>query len=239
MTIRLGMLTPSCNSVLEPMTSAIVANLDGVTAHFSRFRVEEISLREPSIRQFEQTPMLQAASLLADAKVDVIAWNGTAGSWLGYDNEVALCASITRETGIPATTTLLTIDQLFRVNQVARFGLVSPYTEDVQKQIIANFAARGFECVAEQRLNLTDGFVYAHTTAAQLSAMLRSVAEAKPDAGVILCTNLKGAPLVEMIEAETGMAVYDSICTTLWGCLRLVGYDTSRVTGWGQIFRSR
>lgn len=238
MTIRLGMLTPSCNSVLEPMTSAIVATLDGVTAHFSRFRVEEISLREPSLRQFDQAPMLEAANLLADAKVDVIAWNGTAGSWLGYDNEVALCESITRETGIPATTTLLTIDQLFRVNQVARFGLVSPYTEDVEKQIIANFAARGFDCVAGQRLNLTDGFAYALTTEAQLAAMLRTVAEAKPDAGVILCTNLKGAPLVAEIEAETGMAVYDSICTTLWGCLRLVGYDTSRVKGWGKIFQS-
>jgi maleate isomerase len=41
---RLGMITPSSNSVLEPVTSAMLANVAGITAHFSRFRVTEIAL---------------------------------------------------------------------------------------------------------------------------------------------------------------------------------------------------
>lgn len=40
--IKLGMLTPSSNTALEPITSAMVSGLPNVSAHFSRFTVTEI-----------------------------------------------------------------------------------------------------------------------------------------------------------------------------------------------------
>ncbi|MFM7530446.1 MAG: Asp/Glu/hydantoin racemase, partial [Nodosilinea sp.] len=73
--VRLGMLTPSSNTVLEPITQAMLVDLSGVSAHFSRFRVTEISLALPALDQFDNRALLEAAQLLADAKVDVIAWN--------------------------------------------------------------------------------------------------------------------------------------------------------------------
>ena len=36
---RIGMLTPSSNTVLEPTTQAIIDPLPDVTAHFSRLKV--------------------------------------------------------------------------------------------------------------------------------------------------------------------------------------------------------
>jgi hypothetical protein len=33
----------------------------------------------------DETEILRAAELLADAKVDTIAWNGTSASWLGRE----------------------------------------------------------------------------------------------------------------------------------------------------------
>ena len=35
---RVGMITPSLNTVLEPVTYALLADLPDVTAHFSRVR---------------------------------------------------------------------------------------------------------------------------------------------------------------------------------------------------------
>ena len=69
---RLGMITPSSNSVLEPVTSAMMAEVAGITAHFSRFRVTEIGLDAAASNQFDASVMLPAADLLADAKVDAI-----------------------------------------------------------------------------------------------------------------------------------------------------------------------
>ena len=105
--VLLGMLTPSSNTALEPLTSAMVAGLPEVSAHFARFRVTEISLRSQALGQFDIEPILEAARLLADARVDVIAWNGTSSGWLGFDTDEALCARITAETGIPACTSVL------------------------------------------------------------------------------------------------------------------------------------
>ena len=69
MAIRLGMLTPSSNSILEPMTARLLAGMPGVSAHVSRFRVTEIGLSQAALGQFETGRMLAAAELLADARV--------------------------------------------------------------------------------------------------------------------------------------------------------------------------
>ena len=55
------------------MTGAMIAGLADVSAHFGRFRVIEISLGKQAHQQFDDGPILEAARLLADARVDVIA----------------------------------------------------------------------------------------------------------------------------------------------------------------------
>ena len=63
--VRLGMLTPSSNTVLEPVTMAMLAGLPDVSAHFSRFKVTEIALSEQALGQFDDSEILRAAELLA------------------------------------------------------------------------------------------------------------------------------------------------------------------------------
>lgn len=78
--IRFGVLTPSSNTALEPLTCAMLADIEPVSAHFSRFRVTQISLEPEALGQFDDRPILAAAKLLADAKVDVIGWSGTSAA---------------------------------------------------------------------------------------------------------------------------------------------------------------
>jgi maleate isomerase len=49
----LGVLTPSSNTALEPLTSALVAGIPNVSAHFARFKVTEISLADHALAQFD------------------------------------------------------------------------------------------------------------------------------------------------------------------------------------------
>ena len=72
---RLGMLTPSSNTALEPVTYAMLSGVEGVSVHSSRFKVTEIALSDSAQAQFDHSEILRAAELLAHAKVDVIAWN--------------------------------------------------------------------------------------------------------------------------------------------------------------------
>src|SRR5882757_7451190 len=56
--VLLGMLTPSSNTILEPVTSAMLSDLPEVTAHFGRSRVTEISLSQSALSQFDNAPLL-------------------------------------------------------------------------------------------------------------------------------------------------------------------------------------
>jgi maleate isomerase len=233
----LGMLTPSSNTTLEPVSSAMVAGLPDVSVHFGRFRVTEISLSEAALGQFEYGPMLDAASLLADARVQAICWNGTSASWLGLDRDRDLCAAITDRTGIPATSSVLALAEIFRLTGVERFGLVTPYLDEIQAKILPNLRAEGFECVAERHLDDKGNFSFSEVSAETLTSMVRQVARAEPQAIAILCTNLRGGPLVERLEEEIGIPIHDSVATAIWGSLRLAGADPRRVEGWGRLFQ--
>ncbi len=233
--VRLGMLTPSSNTVLEPVTSAMLAGLPEVTAHFGRFRVTEISLSDQALGQFDTAAVLAAARLLADARVDVIAWNGTSSGWLGFGADEALCAAITAETGIQATTSVLALNEAMRASGVRGFGLVTPYLHEVQERILANYAAAGLPCVAERHLNDPGNFSFAEVTEERIAAMVREVAAAGPDCISTFCTNLRAAPLVAGLEAELGVPIYDTIAVVVWKSLCLAGVDARRVAGWGRV----
>lgn len=233
---RLGMLTPSSNTVVEPMTSAMLAGVPEVSAHFSRFRVTEIAISDASDRQFDQEEIVRAAELLADAEADVIAWNGTSASWLGFEQDEELCARITAATGIASSTSVLAFREIFERTNASRVGLVTPYVEAVQARIIANLRNGGIACPAERHSGLQDNFSFAEVPERDIAEMARAVASAGVDAVAIVCTNMRGARLVEGLEAELGVPVYDSVATTLWKTLILAGVAPDRIRGWGGLF---
>ena len=234
--IRLGMLTPSSNTVLEPVSAAIVAGLPEVSVHFGRFKVTEIALSEQALKQFDDTEILRAAELLAHAKVDVIAWNGTSASWLGLDRDERLCERIVAASGIAACTSVLAFREIFQRTGAKRIGLVTPYTDDVQKKIIETWNAAGLSCHSERHSGLRDNFSFAEVGEAAISEMIRAVAKDGCDAVAIVCTNMRGASLVPALEAELGIPIYDSISVTVWKSLLLASADPARVTGWGRLF---
>lgn len=237
----LGMLTPSSNTTLEPVTNAMLTGLPEASAHFSRFKVTEIALSGQALAQFDLPAILTAADLLSHARCEVIGWSGTAAGWLGFDADRQLCAAIEQQTGARACTSVLALNEILQRTGVQRFGLVTPYRADVQSAIVANYAQLGLACVAERHLGLQDNFSFSEVSADQLRSMVREVMsgppEQRPEAVVILCTNLRGAPRVEELEQAFGVPVYDSIATVVWKALRLAGVDTRRVTGWGRLFR--
>lgn len=236
---RFGMLTPSSNTVLEPITSRMLESVPEATAHFGRFKVTEIALDEASRGQFDDRAILAAAELLAHAKVDIIAWNGTSASWLGLERDRELCRRIEAATGIRACTSVLAFDEVFRRTETRAVGLVTPYLDDVQAKIADNFAASGYACKAERHLGIQDNYSFALVTESQIEDMCRATAAARPDALAIVCTNMRGAALAPKLEEELKLPVYDSVAVTVWKCLTMVGISPARLASWGKLFQDR
>lgn len=232
----LGMLTPSSNTVLEPFTSAMLAGLPDVTAHFGRFRVREISMRDEALGQFDNAPIMDAAGLLADAKVGSIIWNGTSSGWMGFEADEALCREITAATGIPAGTSVLALNEIFTTTGVERFGLVTPYLDEIQERIVANYQSSGFSCVTERHLGDRGNFSFSEYSEELIASMVRDVAAAKPEAITVFCTNFRGTALANRMEAELGIPIYDTVATGVWKGMKLANADPSRIKGWGRLF---
>lgn len=235
-TLRLGVLTPSSNTALEPLTSALAACIPGCSAHFSRFKVTEIALSAQALGQFDDGKILAAAELLADAKVDVIGWSGTSSGWLGFDADRRLVERIRERTGIAATTAVLALNELLALRNVKRLALVTPYTGDVQQKIVDNYRRIGIEVVAERHLGIRVNHDFAGVAPERLLALMREVATAEPEAITTFCTNLQAAPLAEAVEADLGIPLLDTVSTTVWGQLRAAGVDPAQVRGWGGMF---
>lgn len=233
----LGVLTPSSNTTLEPVTADILHGVDNTSAHFGRLKVTEISLTEQALSQFDNEPFLEASRLLADARVQSITWSGTSSGWRGFQDDEILCDAITRETGIPATTSVLALNELFDLTGVKRFGLVTPYLHDVQQKIVENYGRSGYECVAERHLNDKGNFSYSEVSEQTLADMVREVARTQDcQAITIFCTNLRGARVAAELEKEIGIPIYDTISTGIWKGMLLAGADPSKIKNWGSIF---
>ena len=236
---RLGMLTPSSNTVLEPTTAAMLGEWPEVTAHFGRFKVTEIALSDRALKQFDDSEILRAAELLAHAKVDVIAWNGTSASWLGFDRDERLIERITAATGIKACTCVLGYRKIFNLTNLSRVGLVSPYTADVQSRIEANWGAAGFRVTAARHTGLADNFSFATVGESEIESMIRAVVSDGCDGVAILCTNMRGARIAARLENQLGVPIYDSVAVTLWACLDRLGIDAAPLANWGRMFTLR
>ena len=238
-TLRLGVLTPSSNTALEPLISALAAEVPGCSAHFSRFKVTEIGLNASALAQFDERNILAAAELLADAKVDVIGWSGTSSGWLGFDADRRLVERIREHTGIAATTAVLSLNELLALRGVERLALVTPYSADVQQRIVDNYRALGVEVVAERHLDITVNHDFALVAPDRLQALVREVAAARPQAIATYCTNLRAAQLADAVESELDIPLLDTVSTTFWGQLRAAGADPAQLRGWGRLFQWR
>ncbi len=196
--IRLGMLTPSSNTRLEPATAELLHDTPDITAHFARFRVTEITLSAAGLGQFDEAPILSAAGLLADAKVDAIAWNGTSAAWLGFARDEALCARITQVHRHPGGDRRARISRGLHPRRASGGSASSrPIPATCRRGSRRIGGAAGFDCSAERHCGLSDNFSFAEVPDSEVAAMARAVAAEGAQAVAIVCTNMAGAAMVE------------------------------------------
>ncbi|KAF2258671.1 hypothetical protein CC78DRAFT_504276 [Lojkania enalia] len=236
--IRIGILVPSSNTALEPLTTAILSSLPStfhVTTHFSRFPVTSIALSNTALSQFTPQKILDAAQLLAHAKVDVIGWSGTSSGWLGFSSDEELCRLIEKETGIRATTSVLALNKALNKLGVKKIGLVTPYLDNVQEAIVRNYARIGIDARAERHLCLSDNVKFADLGSEIFDPMVEGVVKEGVQAVSTFCTNISVAQHVERWEQAFGIPVLDTVVTVVWDALRMCGVDTKQIKGWGGI----
>lgn len=233
---RIGMIVPSSNTVVEPICNRIFAGIeDIVTVHYSRLPVVRVSMDRDSDRQFEIDAMLLAAKQLAQAKVDAIVWNGTAGSWLGVDRDRKMCQEIEKETGIPMGTASLGMVHSYKDFGISRLHLITPYIKEMNDAIIREYQKLELKPIDVTGLGITENTEIGSVTQEQLEQLCCSTHAAAGEGIAVVCTNLAAAWRAEEIERQTGAIVFDSVTAAVREGLQLSGLDNLSFRGWGKL----
>jgi maleate isomerase len=230
--VRLGMITPSSNSSLEPVTMAMLRDEPDVSMHCSRFPIRKITLDT----QIQIEAMIDAAVMLSDASVDVIAYNGTSGSWLGLDWDRDLCNRIFAVTNIPVTTaTLATVDAL-RSLEIRSLGLIFPGLAEIGAKIVKVYESEGFQCINTVFMGITNNLEIDAFSSEHLESLISSAAVDGIDGIAVLGTNFRGATVVQALEGRLGVPIIDSTAATLWKMLQLANAKRP-INGWGRLLK--
>ncbi|HSI41376.1 MAG TPA: aspartate/glutamate racemase family protein [Xanthobacteraceae bacterium] len=233
----IGMITPSANLVVERVTWAILADFPEVSGHFSRTPV--FGAKDLFPDDYDWDGMLSAARLLAQARPDVIVWNGSKGATLGFATDREFCRRVTEETGVPATTSSLALEAALGRLGGRRVAVVTPYTTDYQNKLIEGLEREGLDVVAQAHAGIGDNLDFAAVSDAAIAGMIDDVAAAKPDAILTWCTNFPAAYGVDALEREHDIPILDSVTLAVWHGLHMVDRADGRGRRWGRLFDER
>ena len=217
---RIGVMVPSTNTTCEADFTLVVPR--GVTVHGQRLWMTNDATGDAAYQRMNGE-IATGARYLATARVDVIAYGCTTGSFYkgpGWDRE--MLALIEREAGVPAVATTPSVVAALRAFGARRLSVATPYPDWNNQRLRAYLEAQGFEV-----LNV-DGEPEAAASGNQ------GINDQSPES-VIAFASRVCRPEADALERRTGKPVVTSNQATIWMALGAIGI-TQAVRGFGRLF---
>ncbi len=234
---RIGIILPSVNTVAEPEIYDILPS--GVTAHTARMDLPvDISSEESFVRMCDVgcSNGEQAARELATARVDILAFTFTAGSFFrgaGWDEELA--RRMEKAGGAPCVVTSSASVEALKQLGLKRIAVGSPYA--VANRLLRNYLEqRGMVVTRIEGLVLPTAVHVGRQPLMKFEELVRAVNTPDAEGIFISCTNFATLAKVEALEKEVGKPVVTANQATFWSALRRLGIK-DQWSGSGKLFR--
>lgn len=227
--LRIGMLIPSGNVVIEPQVKAMLP--PGVALYVTRLPLTGSS--EQELRAMGEG-VGDAARLLADARVGQIAFNCTAVSTFSKEMEGSIKRRIAQATGLDPLATSEALVAALRALGARRIVLLTPYIPAVHEREAAFLRAEGFEVLGGHALGIDTNAEMAALAPETWSELARRHRDPRAEAYLVSCTAIRSAEVIEELERELGRPVITSNQALAWHCLRTAGI-ADRIDGFGSL----
>lgn len=168
------------------------------------------------------------ALILPGIPLDVVAFGCTSATMtLG---EEAIFAEIRKaRPGIACTTPVTAALAAFETLGVTRIGLLTPYSPEINANLVRYFAGRGIAVAANATFNRQDDLEAARISVASIEKGAEALARALGvEAIFVSCTSLRLAEAAARIERRIGLPVTSSNHAMAWHSLRLAGIEDAR-----------
>ena len=232
---RIGVMVPSTNTTLEADFQLIAPPT--VTIHGQRLWLTNEANGDAAYERMNGE-IESGARYLATARVDVVAYGCTTGSFYrgsGWDQE--MLAILRAAGGVPAVATSPAVVEALRTFGVRRLSVVTPYPEWNNRRLRPYFEGVGFEVLT------VDGEPIAAASGNQgindqepESVVEFATRMCRPQADALLCscTAWRALEAVDPIEQKLGKPVVTSNQATIWAAFRAIGVDP-RIRGYGRL----
>lgn len=213
--LRVGLLVPSSNSVMEPDFYADLP--DGVTLHTARMFLRDVTVAAEEEMLDVHFP--KALHELATVQPDVVVFGCTsAGALRGNAYDEQICRHITDVTESPAVSVIASVRAALAavLSSHSSVLVLSPYIDEVNERIRASLAADGISVAAVKGLGIVEnqeiGAVHPQRITQFAQTTLQDVAKdgRTPGALFLSCTNLRAKEARETVQNLLGLPVVTS-----------------------------
>lgn len=233
--VRLGVIVPSVNSVVEAWYPRVVP--EHVSVHFARMLMPAGASSPERIIEMDRTDGVHAIRQLASCRPHAIAYGCTASSVVqGHAFDAHVREEIGAIAGCPGTSATHGIFAACAALGMTRVTAVSPYSDAVDAAEHAFFAEGGIATVAAANLGITDGNGLAAAEPAAILDLVLGAWDPASDGTIIACLNFRSHRVIDELERRTGKPVVTSTQATLWHVLRLAGV-AAPIAGYGRLLR--
>jgi len=232
---KIGLIYIASSWIMEPEFN--IMSRPGIITCTTRISLGN-SVTEESLRSLGDSAC-DAAALLAEAPMDVIALGCTSGSFIGGNSyDLELIKKMEDASSVQCTTTGRSVVTAARALNLKKLSILTPYTDDINRKAMAYLGENGIETVYCKGLGLVRDYDIDMVPLEDVKSEVLSLEGLSESDGIFIsCTGLKTVPLIEDLEQGTGLPVITAVQATFWNSLKIAGI-TEMPESFGSLFRT-
>jgi len=202
--MRIGLLVPSSNTVMEPDFHRHLGQ-DCIVST-TRIFLENVT-REAEVRMLEED-LPRAIELLRTTSPNVVVFGCTSAGALGQDNEIA--DRIASGTRARAVTVLHAVQSALQNIAPRRLAVFTPYVEDLTNCIASSLAAAGMPPVKSAGMGIRENLAIGRVSPDEIVSFVKSQFDASLDCIFLSCTNWQAIDAIEPLRSSFGIPIVTS-----------------------------
>ena len=231
---KVGLIALSTDQTIENDFQNICNNLP-VDIFINRIHNKNPLTKENLLKMAEDLASV-TKKILPDEKLNTIAYGCTSGTIaIGEDNIKEKILSV--KPGSYVTTPVTSAIKAFKLMNIKKIALFTPYPDSVNKTILEYFTKKNIEVSSFASLNLNLDSEFANVDPDYILKISSQLETKNTDALFISCTALPVLNILDKLEQAIQKPVLSSNQTLIWDTIRSVGYK-SPIKGYGKLLEN-
>ena len=231
---KIGLLALSTDLTIEKDFSSICYQLP-LDVFVNRIHNENPLTKENLLKMYDKIESI-TEKILPGEKINTVAYGCTSGTIAIGEDRVKEKIQLAKP-DCYVTTPITSAIKAFKLMNIKKISVFTPYPESVNKTIYEYFSKKKFDVLSFGTFDLDLDADFANIDPKHLYKTLINLDINNSDALFISCTALPALEILDEVEKKINKPVFSSNQTLIWDAVRSVGYK-SPIKGYGKLFRN-